>query len=655
LVPAPECRTLPGGSAVFSPDGRWLAGTGSGGARVWDVARGEEAAHLPGPSPQAVLFHPGGKGLLTAAEADLLFWPLAHQADPGGDVLLVGPPRPRLRLPRTGGVTLCTDAGGDAFFVVNRQGIGGEVWHGTWDGGGVTGPLVRDDPPDLVAALRRRRGGGRAGVAAAHPGLVSAAASPDGRRLATAAPGGPVKVWDVRTGQPVKELAAGTEVAFSPDGGELVVSAGGEYLFYDTTSWQARRYPGAAPQGAAAFSGDGRLVALAHGPGGVKLLDAGDLRELATLTAGNPGVVVRLALSPDGGWLAVSTRDEVTHLWDLTAVRRALAPLGLDWDAQPYAPAAAGKPALVRVDTGEVRGFTGHDGQVRCLAVTPDGRLALAGADDGVVRLWDLASGREAGRLEGHKSWVRGLAVSADGNRVLTGGEDGLRLWDLDARKELRQFQGPVQGIAWVALAPDGRRALSAGQDGMVRLWDVDAVKELRQFQGHGGPVLSVAFAPDGKQALSGSTDKTVRLWDVESGKEVRRFQGHSDAVWSVAFAPDGRHVFAAAGERWEGGAWHPGSDPGVRMWETSNERPVAAFAAHRGTVRSVAVSADGRRLLTGGVDGSVRLLDVESGRLLRVFQADNLPVTAVAFVPGDRQAVSGGEESTVRLWRLEE
>jgi WD40 repeat protein len=491
---------------------------------------------------------------------------------------------------------------------------------------------------------------------AAHPGLTTVAASPDGRRLATAAPGTPVKVWDVATRQVVKDLAAGTEVAFSPDGGELVVSAGGEYLFYETASWQVRRrHPCGATHGAMTFSGDGRLVALTHALRAVRLLDARDLHELATLALANPGLIVRLAFSRNGRWLAVSTRDDVTHLWDLAAVRRGLAPLGLDWDAEPYAPAPAGTPARVRVDTGEVRGFAGHGGQVRCLAVTRDG-LALAGADDGTVRLWEVATGREAGRLEGHKSWVRGVAVSADGKRALTGGEDGLRLWDLDARKERHRFEGHTQGVAWVALSPDGRRALSAGQDGVVRLWDVDGGKELAQFHGHAGPVLSVAFSPDGKQALSGSTDRTVRLWDVETAREVRRFGGHSDAVWSVAFAPDGRRVFAAAGERWEGGAWHAGSDPCVRVWEISNERPAAVLAAHRGTVRSVAVSADGRRLLTGGADGSLRLLEVESGRLLRVFQADNLPITAVCFTPGDPQrALSGGEESTVRLWRLEE
>src|SRR6202023_2929367 len=89
-----------------------------------------------------------------------------------------------------------------------------------------------------------------------------------------------------------------------------------------------------------------------------------------------------------------------------------------------------------------------HEGWIRSIALAPDGRHALSGGDDTIVRLWDLTQGRELRCLTGHTGPVMSVTLTADGRRALTGSWDGtMRLWDLQTGKELRSFSGQWKAI----------------------------------------------------------------------------------------------------------------------------------------------------------------------------------------------------------------
>jgi len=109
------------------------------------------------------------------------------------------------------------------------------------------------------------------------------------------------------------------------------------------------------------------------------------------------------------------------------------------------------------------------------MCVLPDGRLA-SGGFDGTLRLWDVGTGVEAGRLEGHSGWISALCVLPDG-RLASGSYDNtIRLWDVKTAKAAR----PVGHSSWIdalCVLTDGRVA-SGARDCTIRLWDIKTAAE---------------------------------------------------------------------------------------------------------------------------------------------------------------------------------
>jgi WD40 repeat protein len=484
----------------------------------------------------------------------------------------------------------------------------------------------------------------------------------DGKRLAAGYFSGELRVWDLDGEMVLQDTGppgCAARVALSPDGRTAVLlRMRGDIEVWDVPGRTVRGRVMSRDPGPLAVSPDGLRFAAAD-PGGrdVLLWDLATLRETRRLhvqTQGYAAINV-VAFSPDSRTLAVArgtnNQPSEVQLWDVPS-GRLLATL------------------------------SGHASGMGSLAFSPDGNTLASGDQHGVVKLWDVARVVHRPPLPIHEATVRDLAVSADGMLAATGGMDHvIMVWDLPTRRVLRKLRAS-NTVTRLAFGPRGKRLASNALDGSVTVWDLGTGKPLWSRKGLlVEPML--AFAPDGA-TLAWSDGYDVVLGDPATGRERRRFLRHRKLVVGVAFSGDGTYLYtldvdgrlvawavAAGRERCsreiprgaKALALSPdgkrlvtgGQDGVVRFWDVESLEPGPELHGHKGIVYALEFTGDGRRLLSAGSDGTVRLWDPKRKAVDRLMRGHQGIVLRVRVIPGTQTALSAGTDRWIRLWNIDE
>jgi WD40 repeat protein len=337
--------------------------------------------------------------------------------------------------------------------------------------------------------------------------------------------------------------------------------------------------------------------------------------------------------------------------------------------------------------------LSGHTGGVRAVAFSPSGTHVASGGADGIVKVWDRRTLREALTLRGHAAAVNTVAFSPDGQRLASGSADGIvRVWDAASGEEVAAFRGHTAGVgglafdptrghlattergnlpggelklwdpgqgkalvtkAWetligaVAFSPDGRRLAGAGLDSTVTVWDAATLEPVVTIQGQPerglGEWTSVAYSADGRQLAAGSAAGRVRVWDVATGKEILNvLTAAQTAVSSLAFSGPHGPILAAAS-----------ADNTVQGWLTTSGRPAFTLRGHAQAATAVAASPDGECLASGSLDRTVRLWDISRRDDDLTIRIANLGLTGVAFSPDGGRLASVSRDRALHVWDL--
>jgi tetratricopeptide (TPR) repeat protein len=215
-------------------------------------------------------------------------------------------------------------------------------------------------------------------------------------------------------------------------------------------------------------------------------------------------------------------------------------------------------PAAPPGGVGPVRHLASTGGPVSGLAVAQGGERVITCGIDGVIRIWELATGRRLGEWKGPLGACSG-SFSADGEKILAGYSNGeVRLWSVARPNAVRVFskhEGPVMGCSFL---PGEGRLISWAKDGNVRVWDVESRQPIEsRFDGQIRDGHGVAVSADGRWTLSAHADETLLLRERTSGWKVQQYefrlpylksQGNPRGV-GVSFSPDGQYA-ACAGFR---------------------------------------------------------------------------------------------------------
>ena len=466
------------------------------------------------------------------------------------------------------------------------------------------------------------------------PGLAPAIAfSRDSRLVAASASDNSVKIWDVNSGREVQTLA----------GSQATLSAAIGVFFIG-------------------FASDNRLVTVSDA---ARVWDLNTGRELRTLelggspTAGFTGLEGGMAISPDGTQLVLLTDDSDAHarVIDLSSGR-------------------------------EVRDVKLSDKRVDVInfAFAPDGRLLAAGTVDKHLKLWDVTAKKEQELGQTAKEYPP-LKFSRDGRLLALSENYVVKIWDVASGRELAQLKVPNSGAftaqadAYIAFSDDAKRIATGGFDTDTIIWETETGKRVSNLSGRTNMAYNVAFSADGTQLSSGGRTR----WDLRTGRGLRVVPASSEKslgvpspdgrvlavmplnrnVVNLVEAPSGKQLFQLAPSGATGVVqkmhfsadgtmlavvYGPSDDQRqaavtatsfargsqVKIWDVKTGRELQSLATNNDMPSEAAFSADGRVVATIGSMGQISLWDVQSGSKLRDLTTSPMKAfTPPVFNPG--------------------
>jgi WD40 repeat protein len=164
----------------------------------------------------------------------------------------------------------------------------------------------------------------------------------------------------------------------------------------------------------------------------------------------------------------------------------------------------------------------------------------------------------------------------------------------------------------------------------------------IQTFRGHDGGVQEVVFSKNDSEVrvISTSNDETVRIWDVQTGNQVGMpFQGHGCKTVGLAVSMNGRRVVSGA------------KDGKILIWDAETKEIIRCLSHHTGCAGSIQFSPDEKRLVSASDDGSLKIWTVETGELVFNIDDHQDKVWTVAYSPDGTKIASGCLDGTIHIW----
>jgi len=500
-----------------------------GAVALWDLATGrlEHDFTLPAP-PRHVALDATGSHVLAATDRLLSLWSAdgALVAEPGTQTEFVLPP------------VFSSDG---AYFAIAER--------------------VEGAAP-LVSVLRSSD----ASLVASSDGADSVEEwqlGPGARYFALRGPANVVRVLETRRGTELMRLqhaAAVQRIVHTQDGSTLVtVDAAGAIVAWTFANGAAMpRYIGRTPSAASVSVAAGRL-AYACDDGAVSIVATATGAEIARVRQPHDTEVARTQLAADGTEL-VTQRGAMLRRWRLpnevpptaavTASAAAPPVLALDRGADVVALGLrSGQlevgPQSLLAKPGSTLAFFGHRGPITAAIIDATRGLAATGGADGIVRLWDSATGEPIGIvMQPAAAAIDFVAMSFDGGAVASAAGRIVRIADSGTGRVTEELT--VDGaVAALRFAPGARVLAVADSSGAVTL----AGGARRRIAQLGAAATALAFAPDGAQLVVGDAAGALRLVGVEDGELGAVAREWPGPIRWLEFSPDGRVLFVVTNE----------------------------------------------------------------------------------------------------------
>lgn len=312
-----------------------------------------------------------------------------------------------------------------------------------------------------------------------------------------------------------------------------------------------------------------------------------------------------------------------------------------------------------------------HSDGVKRIAWAPEGkRIASAGREQGIIRVWSSITGELLLMYRGHQrrliSAVCALCWSPDGQRIASSATTraAVHVWDTTTGITTLTYRGhclPMIGaplalmndlfaLAW---EPKGTRIASSSAQVLpfinsdIHIWDADTGKTLFVYHAHNDVVNIVMWSPDSIHVASADNAGTIHIWHSHTGDQLLVYRPQhkrklvDKSVSALAWSPDGTKIVST---------YYDCQD--VYVWDAKTGDTLFIYSGHTAIVRGLTWAPDGSKIASGSYDKTVHIWDATTGKRFFIYRKHTGNIEALAWSPDGTSIASGGQDRIVHVWQ---
>ena len=177
--------------------------------------------------------------------------------------------------------------------------------------------------------------------------------------------------------------------------------------------------------------------------------------------------------------------------------------------------------------------------EVSAVAFTPDKKILLSGGA-GEIDLWDLQTGKQ---ISPSKRAGSALALSQDGEILVSNRLSVVRIYHFPSGELLHELEypQPLKTVNRVAISGDNRYFALGDKLGQLQILSINSGQACRTWKAHQDWINSIIFCPDNQTLITSGNDRLIKFWHWRNGRHIHSLEAHPRGVYSLALSGNGR------------------------------------------------------------------------------------------------------------------
>ncbi|MCM0592891.2 MAG: hypothetical protein ACFKPT_12600 [Gloeotrichia echinulata GP01] len=319
---------------------------------------------------------------------------------------------------------------------------------------------------------------------------------------------------------------------------------------------------------------------------------------------------------------------------------------------------------------------------IQCLQITPDSKWLISTSSDKTLIITEINTSKASkviAKISEQSIIGEWKVIVSPNGKDMIGyvGDKKIKIWNLkeieifstnDSIQDESQLEKTVYDITFT---PDGKKLVSGRGEYKIKILDwADNCSQLLEIDGNKSfsdhqVIKAITISPNSQRIISSSRDGNVHVWDINSGQMLIEFLCHPFVkdrfrdIDSIAITPDAERIITAS------------ADYSLKIWELKQikigktgqiiVRPslYKDLIGHADEVKSVVITPDGKRAISGSKDGTVKVWDIATGKELGTFNCQStnsgFGVGKIILSFDGKQIFSVHERiCEVKIWDLE-